>query len=161
MNHQLKNLLENNQRPPPALGEFIDFLKRMKNPPNAVAAAALEDPIFGNSFDGLEFDDPPEGTKGVIQSALNLCVEFVSLCERQGEIRYNNVDEFFVALLKYAVHVDDLLDGDTNKAAVLEHRKTLYPSSRCAVRITTFRTYVNGLAAAWRYSSNGPIVPSM
>ena len=98
MNHQLKNLLENNQRPPPALGEFIDFLKRMKNPPNAVAAAALEDPIFGKLFDGLEFDDRPEGTKGVIQSALNLCVEFVSLCERQGEIRYNNVDEFFVAL---------------------------------------------------------------
>ena len=84
----------------------------------------------------------------------------MSLCERQGEIRYNNVDEFFVALLKYAVHVDDLLDGDTNKAVVLEHRKTLYPASRCAVRITTFRTYVNGLAVAWTYSSNGPIVPS-
>ena len=38
----------------------------MKNPPNAVADAALDDPIFGNSFDGVEVDQRPEGPKGVI-----------------------------------------------------------------------------------------------
>ena len=80
-------MLENNPKPPSALGDFIDFLKQMKNPLNAVATASLDDPIFGNSFDGLEIDPKPEGTKGVIQSASKLYLGFMSLCERQNAIK--------------------------------------------------------------------------
>ena len=54
-------MLENNPKPPSALGDFIDFLERTKNPPKAVADAALDDPIFGNSFDGVEVDPRLEG----------------------------------------------------------------------------------------------------
>ena len=134
MSHQWRNLLENNQKPPAALGDFIGFLRGMKIPPNSVAEAALDDPIFGNSFDGMELDSGREGTKGVIQS--KFCLEFVSLCERQGALPYSNLDDSFVALWKYCGHVDDLLEGDANKANVNEYRKAMYPKSRCAIRIT-------------------------
>ena len=53
--------------PPPALGELIEFLKRMKNLSNAVAAAALDDLILSNLFDGMELDQRPEGTNGLFR----------------------------------------------------------------------------------------------
>ena len=84
----------------------------------------------------------------------------MSLCERRNALQYSNLDDFVVALLEYLVHVDDLSEGDPNKANVNEGRKNMYPESQCAACISTFRTYVNGLVAAWTYSSNGPIVPS-
>ena len=84
----------------------------------------------------------------------------MSFGECQNALQYSNVYEFFVALLEYSVHVDDLFEGDTKKANVNEGRKKMYLESRRVVHIATFCAYVNGLATAWTYSSNGPIVPS-
>ena len=66
---------------PKAAGSVgVYFYQGMKNPPDVVAEATLDDdPIFGNSFDGMELDPRPLGIKGVIQSASKLCLEFVSL----------------------------------------------------------------------------------
>ena len=96
MNHPWRNLLENSLKPPPKLGEFIDFLKRMKNPPNAVAQAALDDPIFGNLFDRVELDPKPQGTKGVIQSTFKvvsrICVPLRSSCSSRELARRSEAE---------------------------------------------------------------------
>ena len=85
----------------------------MKNPPTDVAEAASDDPILGNSFDRIEVNARPEGSKGVVQCAKKLCrrscVEFVTFCERQSALPYNDLDLFFVALLKSSVYVDDVV----------------------------------------------------
>ena len=93
------------------MDEFIDFMKQLQNPPNSVSAAYLDDPVFGNTFDGVDIAAKPEGMKQVIQSVLNLFLEFEDV--RQGsEAEYDILGQFFAALLKYAVHVDDSLDTE-------------------------------------------------
>ena len=69
MNHKLRNLLENSQRTALSLVDLIEFLKRLENPPNDVAAAYLNEPVFGNSFDGVNIAPKLEGTKKDIGSA--------------------------------------------------------------------------------------------
>ena len=46
---------------PKAAGSVgVYFYQGMKNPPDVVAEATLDDdPIFGNSFDGMELDPRP------------------------------------------------------------------------------------------------------
>ena len=162
MNQQLRNLLDNNQRAPPSLGDFLEFADRFINPPNAAAEAMLNasDPIFENVFDGVQLSAQPQGTKGTMKSGMNLVLEFQALVAER-EAQYENLDQFFTALLQYAVHVDDLFDTneEERKQACLELRACIYPSTREAIRITSFPTYVNAVCAAWSWSANGMVIP--
>ena len=69
------------------------------------------DPIFENVFDGVQLRAQPQGTKGAMKTAMNPILEFQALVAER-EAGYKNLDQFFTALLQYAVHVDDLFDGD-------------------------------------------------
>ena len=50
MNAQLKNFLDSNMRPPPCVGDFLEFVRLMVNPPHGAADAYIHDPVFGNTF---------------------------------------------------------------------------------------------------------------
>ena len=80
--------------------------------------------MLGNTFDGVEIPAKPEGTKKVIRPALRLFLEFEDV--RQGcEAEYDTYDQFLAALLKYAVHVDDLVDTEEQKFVASEHRASI------------------------------------
>ena len=58
------------------------------------------------------------------------------------------------------LEVDDLVDTEESNFVVSEHRARIYLVTRRPVRITTFQTYINGMATAWTFVSNGPALPS-
>ena len=122
-------------------------MKRLKNPPNAVAAAYPNDPVFGHTFDGVDIAPRTKGTKRVTKSSLKLFLEWENVHHHRVPV---------AALLEYAIHADDLLDTGDQQTVVTEHRVFIHLVTRRAVRITTFRMYENGLVAAWSHSSNGP-----
>ena len=70
---------------------FVDFTKRLQNPPNSVSAAYLDDPGFGNTFDGVKIASQHQGTKKGIQSALSLFLEFEDVWQG-GEAEYDTLD---------------------------------------------------------------------
>ena len=146
LNAQLKNFLDSNMRPPPSVGDFLEFVHLMVNPPHGAAEAYIHDPIFGKTFDGVQLSGNDGSWAKPVLSATKLMLEF----------------QVIVGLMKYVVQEDDLCDTEEQKAGCVELRKQLYPPNRCPLRISTWiNTYINVLCCIYERHANGGSLDAM
>ena len=77
---------------------FLEFVRLMVNPPHGAAEAYIHDPVFGNTFDGVQITGNDGTWAKPVLSAAKLMVEFQEIVDERSA-GFETLDEFLVGLL--------------------------------------------------------------